>query len=208
MAQDDGLYLRAPGRTRTCLFQARSAAARYFRYDAAADRAPSALVHDDHELEAEAISTGKAFRGTIVKVWAEGSGRKTIPVLQLEDSTPGPLSLRHGESICIVGHPKRTGRVREIETTKGGALGLTVEIANRKTEAPDMSWPHSMHAADPRWIGQALTVIGTSFADMTEKKAIAVSRWDSTPGDWLLTSHAENDVSDETSPEPDEPGAS
>ena len=98
--------------------------------------------------------------------------------------------------------------MREIETTKGGALSLTVEITNRKTEARDMSWPHSMHAADPRWIGQALTVIGTSFADMTEKKASAMRSPDPAPGDWLLTSHTENDVSDETSSEPDEPGPS
>lgn len=178
-----------------------AAAARYFRNQAAADRAAAALVHDDRELEAEAIAAGRAFRGTIVSVVDEGTGKKTIPVLGLEDSTPGPLSLRVGDTVCIVGHPQRTGRVRTIETTNGGGLLLVLEIQNRKTAAPAMPWPHSMHAADQRWTGLAITVIGTSFAEMTEKKASKVWGSGTEPGDWLLARHNPNVEETDTAPE-------
>lgn len=184
-------------------FQARGAAERYFRYEASADRMFAALVHDDHELEAEAIAEGKAFRGTITRVWDEGTGRKTIPVWRIEDPTPGPLSLRVGDGVCVVGHAKRTGRIRTIDSPQGGGLALEVEIRGIKLAGKGQFWPHSMRAADERWIGQVLTVIGTSFAEMTEKKAFTIIRTDSLPGDWVARravtpSETESDAETET----------
>lgn len=179
-------------------FAARGAAERYFRHDASADRMFAALVHDDIELEAEAISSGRAFRGTVTKVWDEGSGRKKIPVQRIEDPTPGPLSLRVGDRVCFVGHAKRAALIREIATTKGGGLALTIEIQNRKNEAREMPWPHSMHASDERWVGRAVTIIGSSFANMTDTKARRVAGRDPLPGDWIIPGReAERDVADE-----------
>ena len=172
-------------------FQARAAARRYFKFDASSDRMLAALVHDDRELEAEAITAGNAFRGTVVHVTDEGSGRRTVPVLVIEDPTPGPLRLRQGDGVCFVGHAKRNGRVRTVETTGGGGIAITVEISNRKTAASDVPWPHSMHAADERWIGHAVTIINTSFADMTDKKAMEVGGRDPLPGDWVLESRVD-----------------
>lgn len=171
-------------------FQARNAAARYFRTEASEDRMFAALVHCDRELEAEAISAGRAFRGSIVDVFDEATGRKTTPVWIIEDPSPGPLSLRRGDRVCTVGHAKREGLIRNIETTKGGGIALEVEITGRKTAAKDEAWPHSMHAADDRWLGKAVTVIGTSFASMADQKAYRVSSWDALPGDWVLTAAA------------------
>ena len=170
-------------------FQARGAAARYFRNEASADRMVSALVHDDHELEAEAIAAGRAFRGTVVQVFDESTTKaKTLPVWRIEDPTPGPLSIRHGDTVCVVGHKKRAGTVRGIASTKGGGLVLELLITNIKTAAKNEEWPNSMHAADERWIGQIATVIGTSFAPMTDKKAFKVNSWDALPGDWVVKS--------------------
>jgi hypothetical protein len=179
-------------------FQAKNAAARYFRHQAAADRTTNALIHGDRELEAEAISTGLAFRGVIVEVSDEGPGRKTIPVWRVEDTTPGPLRIRRGDGVCVVGHPSREARVRAVEPTKGGALVLEVEITNHKTKQDGRKWPQSMAAADERWIGQAVTLIGTSFADMSEQKARTVRANDALPGDWLIVKHGERDVADES----------
>ena len=167
-------------------FDARGAASRYFRYEAAADRMFAALVHDDHELEAEAIASGRAFRGNVVKVRDEGSGRSTRPVLYVEDLTPGPLSLRVGDRVCFVGNPKREGQIRAIETPKGGAMVLVIEINKCKTTINGVAWPHSMHGADERWIGQPVTVIGTSFADMAEQKAWKIWEKSDRPGDWIV----------------------
>lgn len=167
-------------------FQAGSAAGRYYRYDASADRMFNALVHDDRELEAEAIGTGRAFRGTITDVRDEGQGRKTQPVWVIEDATPGALSLRHGDRVCVVGHKRREALIRRIDTTKGGGLEVEIEITGHKTAQSDLDWPNSMHGADLLWLGHAVTIIGTSFADMTEKKANRARTSEPRAGDWIL----------------------
>jgi len=167
-------------------FQAGSAAGRFYRYDASADRMFAVLVHDDRELEAEAIATGRAFRGTITAVWDDNPGKKTQPVWIIEDPTPGPLSLRHGDRVCVVGHKQREAFIRRIETTKGGGLEIEVEITGHKTEQAGKGWPNSMHGADELWLGHAVTIIGTSFADMTDKKAFKARTRDPRAGDWIL----------------------
>lgn len=180
-------------------FQSKSAASRYFRFNASADRMSAALIHDDRELEAEAISSGLAFRGTIIEVRDEGAGtRRTVPVWCIEDTTPGQLRIRRGDGVCVVGHPERDGRVRSIETTKGGALVMEFEITGDKTKKDGRKWPQSMPAADERWIGLNVTVTGTSFADMTDQKARNVRKTDPLAGDWLIVKHGERDVADES----------
>jgi hypothetical protein len=167
-------------------FRPQAAAARYFRYQAAADRALAALVHDDRELEAEAITAGDAFRGTIMSVTDEGEGRTTVPVWCIEDLTPGPLRLRAGDGVCVVGCPQREGRIRSIENTKGGGMAITLEITKCKTALKQMPWPHLMRGADERWIGHAVTIMNTSFATMTDRKVWKIRSRQPLPGDWIL----------------------
>jgi hypothetical protein len=163
----------------------RSATHRFFINAAAQDRQRSALIHHDRELEAEAINEGAAFRGVITTVSDEGTRSKTIPVWTIVDQTPGSLSLRQHDKVCVVGFPKRTGVVREITPLKDGSLEVTVEITNLK-KANDMEWPHRMAGADQSWLGIAVTLIGTSFAEMTENKARKALSRESAPGDWML----------------------
>jgi len=167
-------------------FSATSAVRRFFHFDAAADRMFSALVHHDRELEAEAIATGRAFRGTVVRVTDEGVGRSTIPVLSIEDPSPGPMSLRRGDRVCIVGNRKREGVIRSMESTHGGGLVVELLITGRKTAQTDVPWPHAMHGADERWVGQVISIIGTSFATMTEKKAMRIWKVADSAGNWAL----------------------
>jgi hypothetical protein len=166
----------------------RSATFRYFMNAAAQDRERNALIHFDRELEAEAINDGAAFRGIITTVSDEGNGRKTIPVWTVVDQTPGSLSLRQHDKVCVVGFPKRTGVVREIAPLSDGSLEVTVEITGMKT-ANSENWPHRMAGADQSWLGIAVTLIGTSFADMTENKARKALSRDSSPGDWMLATN-------------------
>lgn len=163
----------------------RTAAHRYYMNSASQDRERSALIHFDRELEAEAINDGAAFRGVITSVEDEGSGRKTIPVWTIVDSSPGALSLRQHDKVCVVGSPKRVAVIREITPHANGSLELEVEIIELKTKN-NADWPHRMAGADQSWLGQAVTLIGTSFASMTERKAQKAISRDSAPGDWMI----------------------
>lgn len=164
----------------------RSATYRFYMNSASQDRERNALIHFDRELEAEAINDGSAFRGVITSVSEEGPGRTTIPVWTIEDSTPGALSLRQWDKVCIVGTPRRTAVIREILPTDDGRLEVVIEITNLK-KSTDEPWPHSMAGTDQSWLGQAVTIIGTSFARMTEEKAFAALERNSAPGDWMIT---------------------
>jgi hypothetical protein len=167
-------------------WNARNAAGRFYRHSAAQDRERNALIHFDRELEAEAINAGSAFRGIVTSVSDEGTTRSTVPVWTILDHTPGALSFRVWDKVCIVGAPKRQAVIRDIEPHADGSLEITIEITNLKKSVSDAEWPHRMAGADPSWLGLAVTIIGTSFADMTEKKALKARSFDSSPADWLI----------------------
>ena len=90
------------------------------------------------------------------------------------------------DKVCIVGAPKRQAVIREIEPRADGSLEITIEITNLKKAVADVEWPHRMAGADPSWLGLAITIIGTSFADMTDKKAQKARSFDTSPADWLI----------------------
>jgi hypothetical protein len=167
-------------------WNARNAAGRFYRHSAAQDRERNALIHFDRELEAEAINAGSAFRGIVTSVSDEGTTRSTVPVWTILDHTPGALSFRVWDKVCIVGAPKRQAVIRDIEPHADGSLAITIEITNLKKSVSDAEWPHRMAGADPSWLGLAVTIIGTSFADMTEKKALKARSFESSPADWLI----------------------
>jgi len=167
-------------------WDARSATARFFENAAAEDRAVNALIHDDRELEAEAINAGSAFRGVITAVVNEGTPAKKVPVWTLVDSRPGALSLRQWDTVCVVGNKPREGVIREITPLGDGSLQVTLEITNKKNPAEECEWPHRMGALDPSWLGLAVTLTGTSFAGLAIRKASRARNTDAAPGDWLL----------------------
>src|SRR5690606_28824641 len=97
-----------------------AAGSRYQVHLASAELRDSVLLHDDREMQAEAIAQGDAFRGKIVKVEDRGEGRKSSPYWTIEDSIGGQLRLREGSWVCVAGMPKRTGIIEYIEDHPGG----------------------------------------------------------------------------------------
>ncbi len=140
-------------------WDARGATNRYFQISASQDRERNALIHFDRELEAEAINAGSAFRGVITHVADEGEGKAKVPVWTIVDQTPGALSLRQWDKVCVVGAPKRSGVVREIVPSEDGSLSIIVEITNgtlglKGRDGDQVAWPHRMTAIDSSWLGQ------------------------------------------------------
>ncbi len=153
-----------------------AAGSRYQVYLASADLRYSALLHGDTEMQAEAIASGNAFRGTIVEVRDEGEGRKTRPVWVIEDPVGGQLRLREGSWVCVAGMPKRTGIIESIEELPAGGRRFEVRIT-RWTTKPD-------RAADPMHVGRHVVIVPNSAAGMNRRKSQRVWSAD-TPGAWL-----------------------
>lgn len=109
------------------------AAARFFTHEESEELRYGALIHDDTELQADAIADGEALRGIIVTVRDDSAGgRAQIPVWTIESSDAGPLRLRDGSRVCPVGLPHREGHIRSIEPLPDGGRRLEVEITGWK----------------------------------------------------------------------------
>lgn len=167
-------------------FEPRSAIARYFSLDAAADLMRSTLIHYDRELEAEAINAGSAFRGTITKVEIDQSVKPARTVWHVEDPSPGPLSLRQWDQVCVVGRPDRVALIREIVPTSTNGLVLELQIEKGIREKPGIPWPHRMVDKDPSWLGLSVTVTATSFHSLTLRKRMLLGRDKDGAGGWIL----------------------
>jgi hypothetical protein len=160
-----------------------AAAARFFAHEEAEEVRYGALIHDDSEIQAEAIAAGEAFRGRILRVRDEAPGRGTKPVWQIQDLAPGALRLREGSSICIVGVPKRVGSIRRIEpTTDGGRLYEVVITGWKRARQEGGTAIPAAH--DPGLVGTDVLMVESSADGLGRRKGKRVWEKD-VPGAWL-----------------------
>lgn len=160
-----------------------AAASAYFAQEAAEDFRISALIDDDEELQQEAVASGDAVRGRIVRVVDEGEGRKSCPVWLVESQHEGPLRIRVGSRLCVAGLRSRTVQVRCVEWTKPSTLQLEVEVTNLKT-LPRNRLPGVCAATDPRLRGKEVLLLPDRADFLADKKRYEVWRKDA-PGAWL-----------------------
>ena len=144
----------------------------------------SALLHDDRELLAEKIAAGEAFRGEINEVRDEGEGRATRPIWVIEQPFHGPIRLRPGSHICVLGHAKREAVVRDLRDASSGGYVFEVEITGHKTAQKGATGLEAIPPADRRWTGQEVVFVETSAADIARMKSYKVWKKDG-PGAWL-----------------------
>lgn len=159
-----------------------AAGARFFVFESSQAVYDSVLVHDDAELQAEAIAEGRAVRGRIVKVWDEGEGTATVPIWQVESGGRAPARIREGGWLCVAGLPNRTLFVHTIEEVAAGRWQLTLEVRGCKT---DRKQPVGvLPAADPRLKGTTVTLLPKVVSEISRRKSQKIWRRDQ-PGTWL-----------------------
>jgi hypothetical protein len=154
-----------------------AAGSRYQVYLSSDELRESELLHDDLEMQAEAIATGDAFRGEVVDVYDVGQGRKSEPVWVIEDPLGGQLRLREGSWVCVAGMPKRVGVVERIDERSDGSREFEVWITEWKTK-PDKANDPSIHK------GKTIVMVGSSAHQINRLKSQRI--WSAnTPGSWL-----------------------
>ena len=158
-----------------------AAGSRYQVHLSSADLQESVLLHDDTEMQAEAIANGEAFRGTIVDVYDMGEGRKSDPVWIVEDPVGGQLKLRQGSWVCVAGMASRTGVVEGVEELPSGGRRFEVWINGWKTK-PD-------RANDPSHVGRTIVFVNNSAHQISRIKSQRIWSTD-TPGAWLTHARA------------------
>lgn len=161
-----------------------AAGSRYQVHQASAALAESVLLHDDRELQAEAIADGEAFHGEIVDVRDEGKGRMVKPVWVVHDRMTHQMRLRPGSWVCVVGLPRRTATIRSIQTALDGGLLFELVITGLKTAVKGATGRAAIPPVDRRWIGKAVTFANAPADTIPRRKSQRIWRRD-TPGGWL-----------------------
>jgi hypothetical protein len=160
-----------------------AAAARYYVQEGSEEFRINALLHDDEELQEEAIAAGKAVRGKLTDVWDEGAGKATCPVWTLEIPGDTPLRIREGARLCVAGLAGRTVRVRSIDDTSRGTLAITVEVIGLKT-VPRLNPEKVLHAADAKLKGKTMTLLPSGVEGISRLKGQRIWARDGS-GAWL-----------------------
>lgn len=160
------------------------AAAGYHELEADEQFTDITLLHDDRQMQKRLIAAGKAIDGTIVAVTDEGRGRTTRPVWVVESTSSLPLHLRVDETLCVVGLPKREGRIRAIDTTADGrSYRFEIAITGLMTR-PREAGTRVLSASSTQLIGQRVTMVRTANAGAARRKVMKL--WNrQAPGAWL-----------------------
>jgi len=182
-AQDGPAFVASPETDR----YPAAAGSRYQVHLASADLLDSVLLHDDAEMQTEAVAHGDAFRGTIIAIRDEGEGRATRPVWAIEDPLPGQLKLRVGNWVCVVGMPKRTGEIRLIRNEEDGKRVFEVEITGWKTRPRGPEGASIPAANDPCLVGREVGIVKNSAEGINRRKSQRIWSAD-VPGGWLTHS--------------------
>jgi hypothetical protein len=160
-----------------------AAGSRYQVHLASEDLAYSALLHDDVEMQSEAIAHGDAFRGKIVEVVDVGEGRATRPIWTIVDASPGQLRLREGSWVCVVGMPSRTAEIVSVDDQPDGSRIFVVEITGWKT-IPKSAPAGTAAANDRRLVSTDVAFVQNSAEQINRRKSQRIWSAD-VPGSWL-----------------------
>ena len=161
-----------------------AAGSRFHTYVASAELVEHLLVHDDEELQADAVAAGDAAIGEILRLWDEGEGRRSRPVWVIRDDADHQLRWRPGADVAVIGAGWRTGTVRRIEETDDGRVEVEVAIlAGLRGKASEAA-PHDLAAGDPDLIGCRVGVVSKGAPSLTRDKAMYIWKGDG-PGAWL-----------------------
>jgi hypothetical protein len=163
-----------------------AASSRYFVHEASEELRLAALIHDDPELQDEAIADGEAIRGKIIAVRDEDPGRRTVPVWTIEAPDVAPLRIREGSWLCVAGLPRRTLAVRRVDPAGKENLKIEVEVIGLKTQPRD-GQRGVRSGDDPKLVGEVITLVPASTEGMLRRKSMKI--WSrNTPGSWLTHS--------------------
>ena len=181
---DPDVFIPSPVTDRNPL----SAAIGYRTVEASEQVLASVLLHDDADLFAEAVAAGDGFRGRILSVRDEGTGRAMVPVWRVFVKGDGPLRLREGSSVCVVGLPSREGEIRDVRRVdKGRELEIEITGLKRGPREPD---PSVLVATDARLKKTDVEMIGAGPDPFQLMKISKIFNKEG-PGAWLTHARPE-----------------
>jgi hypothetical protein len=161
-----------------------AAASRYFVQQASEDFWTAALIHDDERLQREAVMSGDGIQGTCVGVRDEGEGHAIKAVWTIKAKEVAALRIREGSTLCPVGSPKRSLRVRSVERVAGDTLKLELTVVSALKEYREENGRKHPVANSKAFVGKEITLVPVSMDQILRRKNKKI--WNSdVPGAWI-----------------------
>ncbi|MFH1434511.1 MAG: hypothetical protein ABIJ56_02225 [Pseudomonadota bacterium] len=159
------------------------AASRYYIMEASEELYRISLIHDDLDLQEEAIASGDAFRGQIVRVRDEGNGRRLTPIWSIHVRAQGPLRLKGGSGLVLLGDPGVQAYIRTIRDRgrKGRDIEVEIKVGKKKSE---ISGRRVENAASTRLKGLKVAFAVPDSGFFLRRKSSLVWKRNG-PGKWL-----------------------
>jgi hypothetical protein len=162
-----------------------AAASRYFVQQASEEFSVAALIHDDEDLQREVVMQGNGIQGKCVGVRDDGEGtRRMEAIWTVHADEVGALRIRPGDTLCVVGRPKRHLQVLSIERRKNDVLEIELEVIGAKKEYKDERGRMQPAANSKAFIGDELTLVPVPFDQISRRKNTKI--WNAQgPGAWI-----------------------
>lgn len=161
-----------------------AAASRYLIQQASEEFRVAALIHDDEEMQREALASGDGIRGQCVKVRNLGDGNSIQAVWTLDVPEIAPLHIREGSTLCPVGCPKRTLRVESVDRIEHDLLRVEVLVIGAKKAFIDENRRAHPIANSPAFKGKEMTLVPASMHQIPRLKTKKIWNKD-VPGGWI-----------------------
>jgi len=161
-----------------------AAGSRYYVHLSSDELQNQLLVHDDPEMQAELIATGKALDGEIVDVSTRTEGRKEHVFWKIHTNGHLPLRLREGALLCPVGNERRQGEILQIDQLNAQTNRFVLQIIKGKTlhEPPKL-----IRANDRALLGSRVILVPPPMDGIARRKSRSI--WNrKVPGSWLTHS--------------------
>lgn len=164
-------------------FHGSAAAANYFAMTAADTAYLATLVHFDKELQSEALASGRAFFGEVIKVEDHGVGRTTTPIWTIKVEILERLRIREGEKYSPLVASGHGIQIRFVNILDSSTLQVIAEWTDRKTKS--LEYPLDLTPIDLEWIGSRVMFVPKDGSDFDKSKSRAVWSAALGPGAWL-----------------------
>lgn len=177
-----------------------AAAASYFDLQAADSKYLPSLIHHDEELLKDAIFSGHAISGNVVRIYSEQTGVRTKEIYWVfRVEARDDFRIREGERLAPMHSPGHSVKVVSVDFYDETQIDLVLHWKNRKTK--ELSSGPGLAPVDDAWQSERVYFVPVDSSEFSKQSRIKVWKAREGIGSWLThgvsAQYADADVIDD-----------